>query len=117
VFLGILYHLKNPFYILETLSKVSQRLLLSTRITRYAHDRATDLSNIPVAYLVDRLETNNDPTNFWIFSDAGLRRIIDRAGWEIDAYLTVGNTVDSNPTTWEGDERAYCLLRSRNASG
>jgi len=50
IFLGILYHLKNPFYILETLSKVSQRLLLSTRITRYAHDRTTDLSHIPVAY-------------------------------------------------------------------
>lgn len=116
VFLGILYHLKNPFYILEALSKVSQRLLLSTRITRYAHDRVTDLSNIPVAYLVDTFETNNDPTNFWIFSDAGLRRIIHRAGWEIDAYMTVGNTVDSNPTTWDGDARAFCLLRSRNAS-
>ena len=112
LFLGILYHLKNPFYILEALSKVSQRLLLSTRITRFANDRVTDLSQIPVAYLVDTLELNNDSTNFWIFSEAGLRRIIHRAGWEIDAYLTIGNTVNSNPSTWEGDERAYCLLRS-----
>jgi tRNA (mo5U34)-methyltransferase len=113
VFLGILYHLKNPFYILEQLAKASSRLLLSTRITRFANDLTTDLSNIPVAYLVDRFETNNDPTNFWIFSDAGLKRIIDRAGWDIEAYMTVGNTENSNPSTWDGDERAFCLLRSR----
>lgn len=116
LFLGILYHLKNPFYILEALSKASERLLLSTRVTRYANDLMTDISAIPVAYLVDQFETNNDPTNFWIFSEAGLRRIIDRAGWDIEAYLTVGNTTNSNPNTWDGDERAFCLLRSRNMS-
>jgi len=112
-FLGILYHLKNPFYALEALAKASEYCLVSTRITRFAADRTTDISRIPVAYLVDPHETNNDATNFWIFSDAGLRRIIARSGWELKAFLAVGNTTNSDPASWEGDERAFCLLQSR----
>jgi tRNA (mo5U34)-methyltransferase len=116
-FLGILYHLKNPFYVLEMLSRSSRRLLLSTRIARFANDGRTDISQIPVAYLVDTFETNNDPTNFWIFSDAGLRRLIARCGWQIQAYMTVGNTINSDPATAQGDERAFCLLQSVNFKG
>lgn len=125
-FLGILYHLKNPFYVLEALSKAARYCLISTRITRFNTPRAeakkttaelsrndrVDLSNISVAYLLDDLEANNDATNYWIFSDAGLRRILKRTGWEILDYLTVGNTTDSDPGSAQGDERAYCLVKS-----
>lgn len=114
VLLGIFYHLKNPYYVLEELARVSAYCLLSTRVTRYASDRTTDLSEISCAYLVDAHEMNNDPTNFWIFSERGLRRIIDRCGWDIVDFRTYGNTVDSNPVTAEGDERAFCLLKSRH---
>lgn len=113
--LGTLYHLKNPFFILETLSKRTKYCLLSTRITKFSPDKKTDLSNLPVAYLVDPLETNNDPTNYWMFSKKGLERIIKRTGWEICDFMTVGNTVDSDPASKEGDERAFCLLKSKIA--
>jgi tRNA (mo5U34)-methyltransferase len=33
-FLGLLYHLKNPFYVLESLSKAARYCLLSTRVMR-----------------------------------------------------------------------------------
>ena len=52
--LGILYHLKNPFYVLETISKRARYCLLSTRITRLLPDRTTDVSKIPMAYLLGK---------------------------------------------------------------
>jgi hypothetical protein len=85
----------------------------SKAFARLFHSERVDFSKIPVAYLLDEREANNDPTNFWIFSDAGLRRILKRTGWEILDYITVGNTNDSDPATAEGDERAFCLVKSR----
>lgn len=73
-----------------------------------------DLQNVPTAYLVSPSETNNDPTNYWIFTSPGLRRILDRTGWDVLDYMTVGNTHNSDPATAEGDERAFCLVRSRH---
>lgn len=124
-FLGILYHLKNPFGALENLAHLAKYALISTRITRYnlapkAHGSATvnkdrvELKSVPAAYLVDSHETNNDPTNFWIFSEAGLQRILQRSGWEPLDFITIGNQNNSDPATNEGDERAFCLVRSRH---
>ena len=117
IFLGILYHLKNPYYALETLAKSANYCLISTRVTKFntvsnAANRV-DLSAIPLAYLLDELEANNDSTNYWIFSNARLRRILQRTGWEICDYITVGNTENSDPASRDGDERAYCLVKSR----
>lgn len=116
-FLGILYHLKNPFYALEALAHVTEYCLISPRIAKFnarVRFRLTNLSQIPVAYLLDDLEANNDSTNYWIFSDAGLRRILKRTGWEVCDYITVGNTANSDPASAEGDERTFCLARSRS---
>jgi SAM-dependent methyltransferase len=110
LFFGILYHLKNPFYALERLARQAEYCLLSTRIARFAEGK--DLSALPVGYLVGAAETNADPTNYWIFSGAGLRRLLDRTQWEIREYLTTGAR-GSNPASREGDERAFCLARSR----
>ncbi len=111
-FLGTLYHLRNPYYVLETLAKSARYCLISTRIAKLTTDKKTRLHDIPVAYLLDDREANNDPTNYWIFSEAGLRRILKRTGWQICDFVTVGNTRDSDPSSLEGDERAFCLVRS-----
>ncbi len=113
-FLGILYHLKNPYYALEALAKSARYCFISTRITRFAPDKRTELTSIPVAYLLDPQEANNDSTNYWIFSEAGLRRILQRTGWDVCQFLTLGNTTDSDPASAEGDERAFCLVKSRH---
>lgn len=110
--LGILYHLKNPFFVLEKLARHTRYCFLSTRVAQRTPDRKMDVEEYPIAYLVDPVETNNDDTNFWIFSDAGLRRLISRTGWQICDYLRIGNTFDSDPASWQGDERVFCLLRS-----
>ncbi len=124
-FLGILYHLKNPFGALENLAHCARHSLVSTRIVRYnlaptargnnnVNKSRVELRTVPAAYLVDSDETNHDATNYWMFSEAGLRRIIDRTGWDVLDFMTIGNVTTSDPASNKGDERAFCLLRSRH---
>jgi hypothetical protein len=116
-FLGILYHLKNPFGALEALAEHARHAVISTRVARYSAARDAEsrvrLQPLPVAYLLDPTECNNDSTNYWIFSEAGLRRILARTGWDVLDFTTLGDDRDSDPASREGDERAFCLVRSR----
>lgn len=113
IMLGVLYHLKNPYLVLETLARCSDHIFLSTRIAQLAPDRKTGYSSNPVAYLVEEDELNDDNTNFWIFTEEGLKRIVRRAGWDITNYTVIGDAATSDPVTPEGDARAYILARSR----
>jgi SAM-dependent methyltransferase len=112
-FLGILYHLRNPILVMESLAKVTQFMLVSTRVARFAPNGQA-ISDIPVAYLVNPMESNNDSTNYWTFSAAGLTRLFDRTGWDVLASLSVGDTRQSEPARPDRDERAFALLRSRH---
>lgn len=113
IVLGILYHLKNPFYLLETLARKSRYLLLSTRIARFMAADSPDVSSFPIAYLLSPTESNNDSTNYWIFTEAGLRRLIDRAGWNVVGFRSVGDITTSNPQDNYHDERAFAVLESK----
>ena len=66
-----------------------------------------------MAYLLAPQECNNDDTNFWIFTDEGLKRIADRTGWNVVSYITVGETKCSTPADPDRDERAFCLLERK----
>jgi tRNA (mo5U34)-methyltransferase len=112
--LGILYHLKNPFFVLEALAKRSRYCILSTRIARATVDGRVPLEQAPVAYLLDPTECNNDATNYWIFSMSGLLRLADRCGWNVVAQRRVGDTQASDPSSQQHDERAFLLLESRH---
>jgi tRNA (mo5U34)-methyltransferase len=111
LFLGVLYHLKNPYSLLETLAKHVRYCLLSTRIAQMT-PRGTSVEGDPIAYLVDPLEANHDRSNYWIFSEAGLRRILYRTGWEICDFATTGFRNGSTPADQDRDQRAFCMLRS-----
>jgi tRNA (mo5U34)-methyltransferase len=111
-FLGTLYHLKNPFFLLESLARITKYCFVSTRIARQTAD-GQSLSQYPVAYLLGPQECNNDDTNFWIFSDHGLKRLIERTGWNLLSYVTIGDTANSTPADPERDERAFCLLEKQ----
>jgi tRNA (mo5U34)-methyltransferase len=110
--LGILYHLQNPFYVLRGLSEHADHCLISTRVARFAGPDETPIAELPVAYLVGALETNADATNYWMFSPAGLRQIVQRAGWEILDEGSVGAVERSDPSSPDRDERMFMLLRS-----
>lgn len=115
--LGILYHLKNPYYVLETLARHTRFCLVSTRIAKFVGTPELDVSQVPVAYLLAPDECNNDATNYWIFSQAGLRRIAERAGFRIVSMHTLGDTKRSNPSDNKRDERAFMLLESNVLQG
>ena len=77
---GILYHLKNPYSVLETLAASANYCLLSTAITRFAPDQQTEVNHLPVAFLAGRDGLRGDETNYWIFTETGLRTLVDRSG-------------------------------------
>jgi tRNA (mo5U34)-methyltransferase len=110
--LGLLYHLKNPFYFLEALARNAEWCALSTRVFQVTTDGAHRLTDVPVGYLVNPDETNGDPTNFWMFTREGLSRLLIRAGWSIVGWRSVGCLEDSDPSSSDRDERVFCLLRS-----
>jgi len=110
-FLGTLYHLKNPFYAMEALAPRARYCVLSTRIAAFAADRKTEIRRLPVAYLLREGEANQDWTNYWVFSETGLRLLLERTGWEILEFATFGSE-HSDPVSAEGDQRAFCLLKS-----
>jgi len=111
-FLGTLYHLKNPYYVLENLAWHADWCVLSTRIAQVT-PRHTSIEDDPVAYLLDAREANNDPTNYWIFSAAGLLRLLCRAGWTVFGSERTGPRSNSDPVHPEADERMFVLLKSR----
>lgn len=120
--LGLLYHLKNPFYFLERLSRSARYAFLSTRVMRWSGPLAGSASvepgrvlfqPYPIAYLLGPAECNNDSTNYWIFSETGLRRLVDRTGWQVVDYLMLGEVDNADPYTTENDARSFCLLRSK----
>jgi hypothetical protein len=108
--LGTLYHLKNPFFVLEKLAQMTRYCFASTRIAKQTTDGHL-LSPYPVAYLLGPEECDGDITNVWIFSDECLKRLIDRTGWRLLSHLTVGDTMNSTPTDPGRDERAFVFLQ------
>lgn len=112
LFLGTLYHLKNPFSVLERLAHHTRFCFLSTRVARLSADRRVRLDTLPIAYLLDATECNSDSTNYFVFSPAGLLRLVERSGWDVCRYISSG-PLASDPVTSEGDERLFMLLKSR----
>ena len=71
-----------------------------------------DVSNIAAAYLLAPDESNNNSTNYWIFTKAGFERLIERTGWNLVASSSSG-IPHSNPQDDRLDERVYALLEAR----
>lgn len=113
LFLGILYHLKNPYLALERLAKHSRHLIISTRVCRHFIAGGQDVSDISAAYLLGPDESNNDATNYWIFTTVGLLRLFKRTGWDVIAAKHLGDVETSNPQDNARDERVIAVLARR----
>lgn len=112
-FLGTLYHLRNPFHVLEELAKRTAFCFLSTRIARRFPGGAPMPKDVALAYLLDETELNHDESNYFVFSEPGLRLALKRTYWDALDFLPVGDTRRSDPVRADRDERAFCFLRSR----
>lgn len=111
--LGLLYHLKNPFRLLEMLASSARYCILSTRIFRALPGRLEDLSAAPIAYLAGPGEVNHDHTNYWMLTPAALSRLTERSGWATISVVTAGFSDGSEPVDVAKDERMFCLLESK----
>lgn len=106
---GVLYHLRNPIYLLIQLALHAEHLVLSTRTAHKLPD-GTDISKSGVAYLLDTYESKNrDCTNFWIFSPVALNRCLRRSGWNVLRTCVFGAGHDSDPV--EHDQRTVVFCK------
>ncbi|MDQ6676752.1 MAG: class I SAM-dependent methyltransferase [Acidobacteriota bacterium] len=110
--LGAIYHLKNPLYLLETVSRHARHALLSTRVARRIPGLPGSAKDVPLAYLLGADELNEDNSNYWIFTEAGFRRMLERTNWQVLDLTTFGDVELSDPVHVERDERVFCLARS-----
>jgi tRNA (mo5U34)-methyltransferase len=111
---GLLYHLKNPFAFLESLSKICRHCILGTWLMSCLPDNLTRVRDVSLAYLLGPGELNNDSSNYWIFSDASFRRLAERAGFSIVSSASAFGREDkmSNPVDMNYGERGFLLLKS-----
>jgi SAM-dependent methyltransferase len=91
VCVGLLYHLRNPFAFLESIARISRYAVIGTHIFTHTPGLRVCVSDASVAYLVDAAELNNDPTNYWIFSQIALSRLVQRSGFSIRGSLLLPN--------------------------
>lgn len=103
--LGLLYHLRNPMAFMMALAEHAERMVLSTRVANHLPD-GTKIENTSVAYLLRCRESNNDPTNYWVFSPTGLETALRRCGWSLKAMHFTG-AKRSNPVEDNADQRAF----------
>ena len=92
---------------LYAISNFSKRLFLSTKVIRETSD-GLKIEADQLAYLVQVTESNNDNTNYWMFTPVGLRLILERTGWYIKKIKYTGCTDGtSNPSDPCRNERAF----------
>ena len=111
LFLGVLYHLRNPFFALEELAKRVTHCLVSTRVAQRFPDGGEMPHGVALAYLLQELELNADDSNYFIFSEPGLRVMLDRTWWQVRQWSHAGNAPGSDPIARDG--RVFCQLESR----
>jgi hypothetical protein len=107
VMLGVLYHLKNPFRVLEEIASKASHAVISTRVL--------DDARGPVAYLLNDDECNDDNSNFWLISEAALERMVRRSGFAIAArYSPKATPVKGAAWPLTTDRRVFFLLQSEH---
>lgn len=113
IFLDILYHLRNPMGVLINLCRAGEYMFVSTRICDEA--KGVELTAVPAAYLLAPFEAaENDPTNYWIFTESGFMRVLDRCGWTVRKKVQFGySRDDSNPYDAGKDKRIICLCQRK----
>ncbi|MCA1691673.1 MAG: class I SAM-dependent methyltransferase [Acidimicrobiales bacterium] len=80
LFLGVLYHLRDPVTALERVAEVTANLLVLETETSLAWLRQ------PTATIYAGRELNDDPTNWWALNPTALRALLARVGFSrVDA--------------------------------
>lgn len=82
LFLGVLYHLRHPFFALERVASVTRGLLILETVVDML-----GMSRPAVAFYSDR-ELNNDPTNWWGPNPAAVAGMLRAVGFASVSQVT-----------------------------
>jgi tRNA (mo5U34)-methyltransferase len=126
LFLGVLYHLRDPMLALDRIADVAAgRLILETQAIDDAVlvgpgefkrlvDIAPELESIPLMQFYPGDALNNDPTNVWAPNQVALRAMLEESGFAVDRELRIGQralafchrTEDAMRDYWKRRDRA-----------
>jgi hypothetical protein len=84
VMLGVLYHLKNPYSVVEALRQLCDHLVIGTWVADcLPENKQRIIEDEQVVYLLKDRQLSVDPTNFWIFTPRSFRVMAERCGWRV----------------------------------
>jgi tRNA (mo5U34)-methyltransferase len=126
LFLGVLYHLRDPMLALDRIADVSTgKLILETQAIDDAllvgpgefkrlADISPELEEIPLMQFYPGGALNDDPTNVWAPNQACLRAMLEETGFAVDRELRIGQralafghrTKDAARDFWRRRDRA-----------
>jgi tRNA (mo5U34)-methyltransferase len=101
LFLGVFYHLKDPFLALRKLRKITKQLMiLESHIISIPLVRLAPFGDqeLPIAVFYEKDELDNDPSNWWGPNISCLVSLLKAAGF---AKIEVAH-VDIPPRSWKG---------------
>lgn len=130
LFLGVLYHLRDPMLALDRISDVAAgRLILETQVIDEAlltasgefkrlDDLSPELPELPLMQFYPGAALNGDPTNVWAPNEACLRAMLEETGFEVESQLRLGQrgiafaqrTADADQEFWRRRDRAVGSL-------
>ena len=102
LFLGVLYHLRDPMLALDRVGDVANgQVIVETQMIddalltesgefRRLVDLDPELSRVPLMQFYPGAALNNDPTNVWAPNEACLRAMLVEAGFEVESQLRMG---------------------------
>jgi len=125
LFLGVLYHLRDPMLALDRIAGVSRgRLIVETQMIDDAlltsagefkrlADLDPELEQIPLMQFYPGRALNNDPTNAWAPNEACLGAMLEESGFEIDSQLRIGQRGIAFAERKDDPESDYWRRRDR----
>jgi tRNA (mo5U34)-methyltransferase len=102
LFLGVLYHLRDPMLALDKIAGVSRgRVIVETQMIDDALltedggfkrlvDLDPELERVPLMQFYPGRALNNDPTNVWAPNEACLGAMLEESGFQVSSQLRIG---------------------------
>lgn len=119
LFLGVLYHLRNPLQALDVLWEVCRgQIFVETQLLDHAFlrpdgsfrslsERDEELGVVPLMQFYPRASLNGDFTNWWAPNAACLRALLDAAGFDVEHLEVLGTRGIAHGTKSLDPSRLY----------
>jgi tRNA (mo5U34)-methyltransferase len=125
LFLGVLYHLRDPMLALDSIRNVARgRLIVETQVIDDALltspgefkrlvDLNSELTALPLMQFYPGDALNGDATCVWAPNEACLKAMLEETGFEVESQLRLGQRGIAFANWADDDDRAYWRRRDR----